>query len=352
MSIPCCISCWPRMNGKPPDPRRLSEEDIVRLIRLKSQPEHNLPHLIAGIGDDAAGFLPENHPLLVSTDMLVEGVHFDMSYMTPYDLGFKAMAANLSDLAAMGADPAYGFLSLGLSSPEADFLDQLMEGMLTLSRQHGLNLIGGDTVRSPLIVINLCVMGYGRASQLPLRAKAQVGDAVCVTGWLGLSSGGLKYLQQKEPILKPEAKTLIKAHLQPQPRLAAGQALAQSGRLHAMMDISDGLATDLARICQASEVGAIIEEALLPISPETFSLAAYLGDSAIDWALTGGEDYELLFTCRPQDVDTLKQLVEKAAPGLSLCQVGAISQTRQLLLRQGSGQTVSILFKGFDHFKE
>jgi thiamine-monophosphate kinase len=252
----------------------------------------------------------------------------------------------------MGALPRWGFLSLGLAgAPDEDFVAALLGGMLDLARPHGLALAGGDTVRAPQVVINLCLIGATAGVDPLLRSGARPGQAVCVTGGLGASAAGLAWLQAGRAKDDPAAAEAVAAHLRPLPRLAAGRALATSGRVGAMMDLSDGLASDLARLCAASGAGAEVEAAALPISPATRALATALGGDFLDWAIAGGEDFELLFTCQPGDVDLLAELAADASPGLAVRRVGTIGQGRGVRLRLANGGVREITLAGYDHFR-
>ncbi|MCF8035142.1 MAG: thiamine-phosphate kinase [Desulfarculaceae bacterium] len=331
-------------------PPALSEEEIIRLIATLAGEGGG--DLAVGIGDDAAVLGGPAKGLVVTTDLLVEGSHFDLGFMGPAAVGWRAMAANLSDLAGMGAQPAWGFLSLGLKAgPSPRFVEELAGAMVDLGQEHGLVLAGGDTVRSPQLIINLCLMGrMGGAAPL-LRSGGRPGDAVCVTGGLGGSAAGLAWLQAgRDPDQQGPARA-VAAFTRPQPRLAAGRALAQSGRVHAMMDLSDGLASDLARLTRASGLGAKVEAGLMPLHAGALAVAAELGGDALAWALNGGEDFELLFTCDPGEVGLLAELVAEAAGGLAVTQVGRLGPGPGVALVQ-DGRERDITMGGWDHFRE
>ncbi len=340
------------MADKGPDPEAvLCEEDIIRLIQ--SLAGESSDELFVGIGDDAAVLNLAGHTFCVTTDLLVEGVHFDLAYTSPRDLGWKAMTANLSDLAAMGALPRWGFLSLGLPSrPQRRLVDGILGGVMEMCHRHGLTLAGGDTVRAPQVIINLCLVGAVESKNPLLRSGARPGDAVCVTGRLGAAAAGLAWLRSGGAAGDAQAAPAVEAHLRPEPRLAVGRALAQSGRVHAMMDISDGLASDLARLASASQVGAVVEEKWIPLAEAAAELAAKLEADALEWALQGGEDFELLLACAPGDVEILAELVADSQPGLGLVRVGEITRGRGVMLKRAQGGEEEITLKGFDHFRE
>ena len=329
----------------------LSEERIIRLIAALAGEGGR--GLVVGIGDDAAVLGGAQAGLVVTTDLLVEGSHFDLGLLSPAQVGWRAMAANLSDLAGMGALPAWGFLSLGLPArPKASFVEELVGAMVDLGRAHGLSLAGGDTVRSPQVIINLCLLGRMDNTAPLLRSGGRLGDAVCVTGVLGGSAAGLAWLKAGRDPKQEGADRAVAAFARPQPRVAVGRALAQSGRVHAMMDLSDGLASDLARLARASGLlGARVEADRVPLHPGALAVADTLGGDPLAWALNGGEDFELLFTCDPGEVGLLAELAAQSAGGLKVTQVGRLSKGPGVRLSQ-DGQERDIAMGGWDHFRE
>ena len=332
-------------------PTLLGEEDIIRLI--SSYTGGGSGELELGIGDDAAVLRLGDGLWCVTTDLLVEGVHFDLSYMTPLELGRRAMAANLSDLAAMGALPGFGFLSLGMpQKPTRSLAEGLVRGLTGLGQEHGLVLAGGDTVRAPALTLNLCLMGSCQGYKPCLRSGAKKGDAICLTGPLGASRAGLAWLQEGRDPKDPTAAGAVKAHVDPVPRVEPGRLLAQSGRVRAMMDVSDGLAIDLARLCRASSLGAKLNAAQVPVSPAAQAVAESMGADALDWALTGGEDFELLFTCDPQDVALLDRVLREECPGVCLYTPGRMTAGKGVKLLDEDGCEKEIGYSGFDHFRE
>lgn len=250
-----------------------------------------------GIGDDAAAWSPAPGALVVATtDMLVEGVHFRLDWTTPQDLGWKALAVNLSDLAAMGAVPGRALVSVALLPEQAPIVEAMYEGIGELGRLTGTRVVGGDTVRSsgPLVV-NIALIGEARPGLLLRRAAAMPGDLLVVTGSVGASAAGLSLLQEGDPqrLAAPEAAKLLKAHHRPWPRLDAGRNLSALG-LHCAIDISDGVASEAWHLARASGVAIEVDVDRLPLEP---AAVAMLGEArARQLALSGGEDYELLFT--------------------------------------------------------
>lgn len=284
---------------------------IDRIRKMTSVPDPSW----VGIGDDCAviplspetGGAPASD-LLVSTDMLVEGTHFLMEDISPRQLGWKSAAVNISDIAAMGGKPIATFLSLALPKtlPE-QWMQEFMEGYNGISEKYGAALLGGDTTCSPdRICINVAVLGTCPRGKARLRSAARPGDLVCVTGTLGDSAAGLRLILGGQ---KGAAPRLIDRHYTPTPRVEEGLALSCLPGVHAMMDISDGVGSDLRHILDESGVGARIDTGKLPISKELQALCSEKGWDPRELALCGGEDYELLFTMDPQETPDIPYTV-------------------------------------------
>ncbi len=262
-------------------------------------------HLILGIGDDAAAWYGDNSIQLATVDALRQGVHFDLETTGGSDLGWKSLAVNLSDIAAMGGLPRYAVVSLALpGDTDAESVFALYEGMTELSQKFGVAVVGGDIDRSPLVEVGITVFGSTRNREQPLltRTAAKAGEKIAVTGYLGAAAGGLKMLSGHLNLDKKDTSSLRTAFLRPFPRVAEGQILVDSG-VRVAIDVSDGLLADLNRICKASHVSAIIEAEKVPVSPE---LKAIFSNEALEMALSGGEDYELLFTAPPEIIQRVK----------------------------------------------
>lgn len=265
-----------------------------------------VPDGIRGIGDDCA-IIPQTtgRDTLVSTDMLIEGSHFLMEDADPWQLGWKSAAVNVSDIAAMGGKPIATFLSIALPKGlSVKWIRAFMEGYGKITELYGIPLLGGDTTSSPdRLCINVAVLGEAASGTAKLRSTAKPGDLICVTGTLGDSAAGLQAIlrnAQRDSMVK----TLIERHYLPHPRVAEGLALAQCDGVHAMMDISDGIGSDLRHILEASgtddeALGARIELGALPLSAETKTFCSRHGLDPYELATSGGEDYELLFTVEP-----------------------------------------------------
>ena len=275
------------------------------------------PEGVTGIGDDCA-VLPQRTgcQTLVSTDMLVEGTHFLLDDVSACDLGWKSAAVNFSDIAASGGTAVGSFLSLALPQNLAtEWVDEFITGYKEMSDVAYAPLLGGDTTSSPdRLCINVTVLGEIRAGCAKLRSMARPGDLVCVTGPIGDSAAGLRIILEKRasgvrengqeaplaPLFADDAsQRLIHRHYRPMPRLQEGRILASLEEVHAMMDISDGVASDLRHILKASKVGASLNPASIPLSSELREACGRFGWNPMELALCGGEDYELLFTMAP-----------------------------------------------------
>lgn len=331
----------------------MNEREIITL--LAGMTGQKIPELICGIGDDCA-VIRKNGELswLVTMDTLVETVHFDRSWHPPDKLGRKTVAVNVSDIAAMGGQPLFAFLSIALPAgfPQDWFLD-FSRGITSACQQYGCILAGGDTVRTPsAITLTLTVIGEVRSDRVLMRDGARVGDTVWISGFLGRAAAGLELCRTGRSDLAG-VNDLIDAHLDPQPRLKLGQMLAESGLVNAMMDLSDGLATDLAHLCYRSGVGATIEPDRIPAAEALLSAAAILQQEPQALMLSGGEDYELLFTAPGRSAAEIAAIGRKA--GVPVFPVGNIDSkdgVRAVYCPQGSRDPVEedITFSGYDHF--
>ena len=321
---------------------------IAALNRLFGPPPAGVA---VGIGDDCAALaLAGEDFLLWTVDTLIEGVHFDLAYFSLPQLGRKALAVNLSDIAAMGGEPLYTLLSLGWPR-DRDVAGALAlgTGLAQAAQEYGVAVIGGDTVAAPGVMITLTLLGRVPRGEMLQRRGALVGDRVYVTGPLGEAAAGLEMLQRGLALEQDLPRSLIEAHLNPRPQLHAGRVLASQRLASALIDLSDGVATDLGHVCLASGVGARIPAATAPVSPAVRTVAAHLGLDPLDLALKGGEDYQLLFTSPPELAPALFQAFAQAglAPPLPL---GEIIAGRGVFLETAAGEK-EITGQGFDHFR-
>ncbi len=315
----------------------MDEFDLIR--RFFSSAGARRADVRIGIGDDAAVVdVPKGKQLVIATDTLVEGVHFPAS-MAAHALGYRALAVNLSDLAAMGAEPAWA--SLGLTLPAADpvWLEGFAAGLDALASRHGVALIGGDTTRGPLTV-TVTVHGFCEPGAALERRGAQPGDAVCVTGTLGDGGAGLRAFAEAGA-----GDAIARRFLYPEPRIAAGRALV--GIAHAAIDVSDGLLADLGHILDASGVGAQIEVAALPIADDV--RVRFGTQAARTFALGAGDDYELCCCIPGGKLEVAMKAV--AAAGSTLVRIGEIKGETGLTCSDESGRPFKPARAGYRHFE-
>ncbi|MEN6411969.1 MAG: thiamine-phosphate kinase [Veillonellales bacterium] len=328
--------------------KQVGEFGLIQL--LKEDTIADPSSVVVGIGDDAAVLLPTPHQLqLITADMLVENVHFALHTTTPWQLGYKAIGVSLSDIAAMGGRPHHAVVSIALS-PEtpAEVVLNIYQGMKEICHQFGVNIVGGDTVSSPGgMVINVTVLGEVEPGNLLRRSGAQVGDLVVVTGNLGNSGAGLELLSRPDWEEYEFAWPLVTAHLTPSPQVKTGQMLAAFGAT-SMDDISDGLASEANEIASASGVGMRLYSRQIPLSKEIREAAVLLEKSALDFALYGGEDFQLLFTI---DKDHFKQIPAEE-PDVPLTVIGEVVERGEgIQLINEHGDAVVLEPGGYNHFR-
>jgi thiamine-monophosphate kinase len=332
------------------DIKELGESGLVRRIADTYRTTH--PSIIAGMGDDAAALQLTGHLILLATcDLLLEDVHFDLSLTDPFHLGKKSLAVNLSDIAAMGGTPRFFLVSLGLPRHlPLQFIDDFYRGMMSVAQQFHTILVGGDTNASPrTLVIDITVMGEIPPDQLIQRGGARSGDSIWITGTVGDAALGFTLLRKaphlgRSHVLNP----LIEKHLSPCPRVHEGRLLAENRLATAMIDISDGLLTDLSRILSASGRGATVRLSSLPLSPAFMEHQSSEGTRSIDYALSGGEDYELLFTTAEHREQELLRVAEEFA--VPITRIGEITTSHGLQLLDDEGRPYEITSLGYDHF--
>lgn len=310
-----------------------------------------IPPGVEGIGNDCA-VIPygENRSLLITTDLMVETTHFIKHLITPEDLGYKILAVNLSDIRAMGGKPLFAFLSFALPvNTPIKWIDAFMSGFRSLAEQTGVILLGGDTTRSEHSMVNVTLIGEIETQYIKRRSQALPGDIVCCTGYLGDSGGGLKILLEELPQDKI-AQELIKSHFRPDPQVQEGIWLARQKGVHAMMDISDGLASDIHRIMEESHCGAHIHVEQLPISDNLKHASELFGWQTENLALTAGEDYYLLLTVDPQEFAEISRsyLTKFQTP---LYPIGTILPGHDLIYTHHE-KPYTLIGGGFDHFKQ
>jgi thiamine-monophosphate kinase len=344
----------------------MNESDFINKIRELARPRDTPAGLVRGIGDDAAVFKSlSGSDVVVSTDLLVEDVDFRRDTTQPDLLGHKALAVSLSDIAAMGARPRWALLSIGVPDDvwNSGFLDSFYAGFLQLATRYGVTLIGGDVSRTPeRIVIDSILIGETAAAGAVLRSGAEPGDQIFVTGYLGDAAAGLRLIERgarlnstarketassiDEESNHPPIDHLLLRQLRPEPRVGWGLLLGEQQLASAMIDISDGLSSDLNHLCAESSVGALIDAASIPIDPLVTELSGRRALDPLMLALHGGEDFELLFTVRPENVARLPKRVD----GVSLTRIGEIKEASDGVRISEGSRIWNLESGGWQHF--
>jgi len=327
----------------------LGEFGLIDLLaKMVSSPQNNQPaprqRLVVGIGDDAAAWHGDAATQLATVDSLIQDVHFSLNTISWQELGWKALAVNLSDIAAMGGIPRYALISLALpGDTEVEDVAALYNGMIELAQQFQVAIVGGDTCQAPVVSITVTIFG-STGEHILTRSTARPGDKVAVTGYLGSAAAGLEMLTHKLRFDPEVTAYLSNAFLRPQPRIAEGQLLVKQGVTTAI-DISDGLLSDLRQICRASRVSARVDIGCLPVPP---MVRDNFGERAMALALAGGEDYELLFTASTDVINRVK----KEAP-CPVTIIGEITAGRagEVNVSDTNGNPVNLREAGWEHFK-
>ena len=345
-----------------------SEFDFISRIKRRAAGARGAQAdgLVLGIGDDAAVFNGRGRrDTVITADLLVEDIDFRRTSL-PHDIGYKALAVSLSDIAAMGARPRWTLLSLGLPQAVYDspFAAGIYEGFLSAARRFGVTLIGGDVSRTPeRIVIDSIVLGEVRRGGAARRCGARAGDHIYVTGTLGGAAAGLKLSEHANGLRTRDARTralsgfaeLARRQARPLPRVECGALLGERRLASAMIDLSDGLSSDLAHLCESSGVGALVDAARITVAPllkraksiNSHPLARALADDALSLALHGGEDFELLFTVRPRVAARLPRRLG----GVRLTRIGEVREAREGIMIKHGARVDVLRPSGFDHFK-
>lgn len=309
------------------------EFELIKRLTAKI----NDNNIIKGVGDDCAVLkYTKDKYLLVTTDMMVEDDHFSLKWYTPFQVGMKLMEINISDIAAMAGIPKYAFISMSIKrDTTVEFMDELYKGLYESAKKHGVLIIGGDTTHGTEYVFNLSLLGEVDKNLLRLRSGAKKNDLICVTGTLGGSTAGLKLLLKGK-------KGFLKDHLEPKSRTAEeGMIIAKYA--NAMIDVSDGLAPEVKHICEESNLGAEIYYEKIPLSKTTIGSAKKLSSDAHDFALYGGEDFELVFTIDKKNIDKIKkEFSDFTVVGKMLDKKNGIN-----ILKNNKKLDLG---KGFDHF--
>ena len=318
-----------------PDHKRSTKSEFDFIDALRQRAGASGHSLVAGIGDDAAVLRSTaGKETVITADLLVEDIDFRRTTTPPFLLGHKALAVSLSDIAAMGARPLWSMVSIGVPEDvwETDFVERLYDGLLDLANRYGVQLIGGDTSRTnERIVIDSIVSGECAAGMAVMRSGARAGDQVFVTGSLGAAAAGLRLIERgahlaEQNLADDDSQKLdhiLLRQLRPEPRVGWGIVLGEERLATSMIDLSDGLSSDLNRLCTASNVGALIDSALLPVDDRVTELCGRRALDPLQLALHGGEDFELLFTVNPDNVARLPRRVD----GVEIKRIGEITDS-------------------------
>ena len=322
----------------------MSEFNFISKIRASS--------VLSKIGDDAA-VLPKDlrTDLVITTDLLVEDIDFKLEWAKPEFLGHKALAVSLSDIAAMGAKPVWAMLSIGIPAQvwKTDFVEKFYDGWFALAEKFGVELVGGDVSKTPdKIVIDSIVAGEVKKGKAVLRSTAKVGDLIFVTGELGGAAVGLQMLEKGEKFETSPYKHLLLRQLAPNPRTEIGQLLSAKNLATSMIDLSDGLSSDLAHICQESKVGARIYAERIPIDKNLREFSSE-NLNLLNFALNGGEDFELLFTVNPKNQKKILQLKNELKTDAFTC-IGKTTKMTEIIELISNDETQILTPKGYRHF--
>jgi len=333
-----------------------SEFDFINALRQRVA--SSAKSVVAGIGDDAAVFSSSaGKEIVITADLLVEDVDFRRTTTPPYLLGHKALAVSLSDIAAMGSRPLWSLVSIGVPEDvwETDFVDRLYDGWLHLANRYGVQLIGGDTSRAnESIVIDSIVAGECSAGMAVMRSGASPGDQIFVTGSLGAAAAGLRLIERgahlaEQNLADEDSQKLdhvLLRQLRPDPRVGWGIVLGEERLATSMIDLSDGLSSDLHHLCAASKVGALIDSALLPVDERVTELCGRRALDPLQLALHGGEDFELLFTVKSANVARLPRRVD----GVELKRIGTIQPASEGVKIAEGSRTWELKPGGWKHF--
>ena len=336
-----------RDRATPSTPPRPGERGLIDAIRARVPPSP--PWLTIGIGDDAAVAAPERGALeILTTDALIESVHFDRRLSAPADIGWKALAVNLSDVAAMGGTPRLALLSLGIPDEVgAAEIDELIDGFLALAAESGVTLAGGNVTRSPgPLIVDVTVTGYARPRRVLTRGGGRPGDELYVTGTIGGAAAGLSWWQQRGAGIAG-MDACVARHRRPEPRVRIGALLGRNRAASACMDLSDGLADGVRQIAGASGTGAELDAALLPVPPAAQEWFIRTGVDPAAAAAAGGDDYELLFAVPRRSRGRLATVVRQAR-GVPITRIGVLTREPGVVLRRGGA--AEPLPPGFVHF--
>ncbi len=311
-------------------------------------------HVVKAVGDDAAAFVSRpGEVILLTTDLLVERIHFLRHATSGYNLGYKSLAVNLSDIAAMGGTAREAFISIAIPETcEVEYLEDLYEGVKSLAAEFEVNILGGDTTASKTdLIINIAVVGSAPENEILCRDTARPGDIVYSSGFLGDSKAGLHLILNHIPADSEAFRELLKAHLQPKPYLREGRFLARQKGVHAAIDVSDGLSSDLGHIAEQSRVGMRLYAENIPISHNLKQFCEQFNFDAPAYALSGGEDYTLAFTVSRDSAETIEKDYLNEF-NMLIYRIGEITDSGRMELVCPDGQVKIVTSSGWDHFRK
>jgi len=327
---------------------------IDRIHKLIEEEGTQTPGITLSIGDDTAAIRPrQGYELLITCDCLVEGRHYLPDLIHPIDLGRRAMVVNISDIGAMGGLPLYTLVSLGLREDILiEDIESMYRGFLTELSPFGASIIGGNITESKANFIDITLLGEIEEGTLMLRSSAEEGDAILITGFPGQAIAGLELLKNSQSAHDMKDHPLVKAYNTPEHRAREGHSIALSGSARAMIDTSDGLLADLGHICKESDVGAELIQEKLPLSNTLRQAASELNRNPYDLILGDSDDYELILTCAPDNIEKIKSII-KGVSEIPVTEIGRITEARdRIQLICPDGQKRPVTPRGWDHFKK
>jgi thiamine-monophosphate kinase len=328
--------------------KEYSENDLLKFIKEKlSRPD---ARVLVGVGDDSAFYkIPSGSISCITTDAFVENTHFSLNYFPLYNIGVKSFVSALSDIAAVGGEPSVAVLSLFLRKGILDrMIDDIYNGINYVAKKYWVNVVGGDTVKSNQLAVVFTIVGEIDKSYITLRSGAKPGDAICVTGYLGGPYVGQMALEQKTDVNTHGFENIVNRHLLPEARIVESRKILEKVKVNSMIDISDGLSTDLIHIAEESRVSVHLEVENIPIDDETKRASSFFDLDPVDVALRSGEEYELLFTIPEKEIEKLG----KIDIGIPISIIGTVREEgKKNLIAYPDGTTKPLFPTGFNHFE-
>ena len=324
----------------------MNEFDLINIF-TKDEPQSGVD-LIKGYGDDCAVIKNNDKWWLITTDALLEDVHFKNEFISPYELGFKSLAVNLSDIASMGGLPRFYLLTIGLPKDKLSIANEIQKGLKKAADEFGVQIIGGDTIKSDKIMISITLIGETKPEQCAFRNTAKPNDLIFITGEIGSSKLGLEYLFNAKNKDKKGFEPFIEKHIKPVPRLRIAQTIVQNNLINSMIDVSDGLVADLNHIANQSQVGYEIHFDNIPKHSDFKKSAELLELQEHELVLSGGEDYELIFTAPSKNEN---KILELSSDTCNISKIGFVRENKtDRKILDSNGNNIELKIKGFNHF--